>query len=175
MVYGFVSQSKGHVRVDSAPGRGTTVTLYLPRADGEAPPSRPDEEAAEAPVEPGTETILLVEDDEAVRPHVRDQLLGLGYRVVAVANGADALRALAQNQDVALLFTDVVMPGMSGPELAGQVRKLRPGLPVLFTSGYAGAAGALSGMGERPYLLQKPYRRHELAAKLRAVLKQKEG
>jgi signal transduction histidine kinase/ActR/RegA family two-component response regulator len=170
MVYGFVQQSKGHLKIDSAPGAGTTVTLYLPRATTETADAAVADDAAELPG--GTEKILLVEDDDMVREHVARQLRGLGYRVVSVVNAVDAVNALRQFPDIDLLFTDIVMPGgMNGRELAEQALRARPGLRVLFTSGYTENAWA-----ERDYrdggapLLQKPYRRRDLAQKLRAIL-----
>ncbi|MFN4284016.1 MAG: CHASE domain-containing protein [Alphaproteobacteria bacterium] len=168
MVYGFAKQSNGHVRIYSEAGQGTTVRLYLPRAAGGAA-----QQLASPPVEArgGEEKILLVEDDELVRSHVGGQLRDLGYRVVSVGNGAAALAALRQFPDIDLLFTDIVMPGgMNGDALAEQALALRPDLRLLFTSGYSEAAlerdGRLRG---RARLLQKPYRRRDLAAKLRAA------
>ncbi|MCW5773461.1 MAG: response regulator [Rhodospirillaceae bacterium] len=173
MVHGFVAQSKGHVRIESEPGRGTTVRLYLPQSDAEArdvPAAGGDR--AGRPVEGGDETILLVEDDALVREHVRDQLAALGYRAVAAANGAEALELLRRGDRFDLLFTDVVMPGgMSGVDLAERARALRPGLPVLFTSGYTeDAMLGREGLDRTVELLKKPYRREDLAEKLRAAL-----
>ena len=118
--------------------------------------------------------MLLVEDDDLVRSHVCDHLLGLGYEVVAVANGPQALEVLRRGEHFVLLSTDVVMPGgMSGLQLAEEVRRLRPGLPVLFTSGYTENAINHQGRLEPGVqLLQKPYRRQELAAKVRQALDQ---
>ncbi len=172
MVYGFAKQSKGHVRIASERGRGTTVTLYLPRA------AAPADEAGEAKPAPrgavrGSERILLVEDDDLVREHVRGQLEELGYRVADVASGREAIAVLTRSDPFDLLLTDVAMPGgMSGADLAGAARRLRPGLPVLFTTGFAGEAGAALGADVAgSHLLRKPFHRDELAAKLRDVLK----
>ncbi len=169
MVYGFVKQSKGQVKIDSAPGQGTTVRLYLPRA-WLAEAALPAREEGEVPR--GTEKILLVEDDDLVREHVGEQLRGLGYRVVSLSSGAAAMEALNKFADIDLLFTDILMPGgMNGRELAEKARILRPGLRVLFTSGYSDAAwpsGAMRDPGEA--LLQKPYRRQDLAQRLRTAL-----
>ena len=172
MVYGFAKQSKGHIRIYSEPGHGTTVKLYLPRAADEAPADLAKEIAA--PPEKGSERVLLVEDDDLVRTHVCDHLLGLGYEVVAVANGPQALEVLLRGEHYDLLFTDVVMPGgMSGLQLAEEGRRLRPDLPVLFTSGYTENAINHQGRLEPGVqLLQKPYRRQELAAKVRQALDQ---
>ena len=175
MVYGFAKQSNGHVKIYSEPGHGTTVRLYLPRAAAAMAHPQPAETPEEA--SGGNEKILLVEDDELVRSHVGTQLRDLGYRVVSVGNGAAALAALRQFPDIDLLFTDIVMPGgMNGDALAEQALALRPDLRLLFTSGYSETAlqrgGRLQG---RARLLQKPYRRRDLTAMLRAALDTDEG
>jgi len=169
MVYGFVKQSKGHVRIYSEMGHGTTVKLYLPRA-GEHPESTDDK--PNAAIEQGNGKILLVEDDDLVRNHAEAQLKTFGYDVVAARNGPEALRILSTAVDFDLLFTDIVMPGgMSGRQLAEEAAKLRPNLPVLFTSGYTENAVLHHDRLDRGvHLLQKPYRGQELAAKIRAVL-----
>jgi PAS domain S-box-containing protein len=170
MVYGFVNQSKGHVRIYSEPGQGTSVKLYLPRAAEGAAGAEPGPEEASAPR--GKENILVVEDDELVRGQVLSQLEALGYRVTAVRDGIAALTLLAERQDFELLFTDVVMPGgINGRKLADEACKAIPGLRVLFTSGYAENAIVHGGRLEPgTHLLAKPYRSGELAAKIRAVL-----
>lgn len=170
MVYGFVRQSGGHAKIYSESGQGTTVRLYFPRAaavGAAVEPARPDRELVG-----GSEHVLVVEDDELVREHVVMQLRGLGYRVTGVESGLRALEALREVPDVDLLFTDVVMPGgMNGRELAQAARLLRPALPVLFTSGYTENAIVHHGRLDRGVsLLSKPYRRQELAAKVRQVL-----
>ncbi|MGE0744216.1 MAG: PAS domain S-box protein [Rhodospirillales bacterium] len=169
MVYGFVKQSRGHVKIYSEVGQGTTVKLYLPRAPHDADRRSA---AVAAAVEGGSERILLVEDDELVRDHVAALLRALGYRVVSVADGAAALEVLRADAPFDLLFTDVVMPGgMNGRQLADSARRLFPDLPVLFTSGYT--ENALQSQGRLDpgvLLLHKPYRRPELAAKLREAL-----
>jgi nitrogen-specific signal transduction histidine kinase/CheY-like chemotaxis protein len=171
MVYGFVRQSGGYVTIYSEPGHGTTVKLYFPPA-GET--TLLIDEAPGAPrAEPrGTESVLLVEDDPMVRGHVAGMLRDLGYRVVVAENGAAALGILEGPQPVDLLFTDMVMPGgMSGRDLAEAARQLRPEVKVLFTSGYTDDhVFAASQPGDMANFLSKPYRRRELAAKLRAVL-----
>ena len=171
MVYGFVKQSKGHVRIYSEVGQGTSVKLYLPRADAEsvaeAAPS------GDAPPAGGTEKVLLVEDDDMVRENAAAMLSGLGYTVVMARNGPEALALIERTNDFDLLFTDVVMPGgMNGRELAEAALKLRPALPVLFTSGYTENAIVHHGRLDRGvHLLAKPYRRQDLAAKIRDVLR----
>jgi PAS domain S-box-containing protein len=170
MVYGFVKQSRGQVRIQSEPGRGTTVRLYLPPA---AAARRTEESgAALAPALRGKEKILVVEDDPLVRRHVADQLEALGYRVLGVGSGPEALHVLREAADIDLLFTDVVMPGgMNGRDLADAADRLRPGLKVLFTSGYTEDAIVHHGrLDPGVQLLQKPYRRKDLAAKIHQVL-----
>jgi PAS domain S-box-containing protein len=170
MVYGFVKQSRGHVKIYSEVGHGTAVKMYLPRA------SRIDGEREESPARPadilGTEKILLVEDDEYVLNYAKNQLVELGYRLFSARNGAEALEYLGQIPDVDLLFTDVVMPGgISGRELADQATKLRPALKVLYTSGYTENSIVHQGhLDKGVHLLNKPYRRSELAQKIRAAL-----
>ncbi|WP_366657403.1 PAS domain S-box protein [Fodinicurvata sp. EGI_FJ10296] len=171
MVYGFVKQSRGHIRVYSEVGQGTTVTLYLPRAD-DCVSAEPASGVAAEEKPGGSETVLLVEDDDLVRDHVHIQLESLGYRVVAAPSGPAALDILNGDAPVDLLFTDVVMPGgMNGPELAKRAAVLRPELKVLYTSGYTDTAMSLNGSLEPGVeLLHKPYRRAELARRLRTAL-----
>ncbi|MBK6007244.1 PAS domain-containing protein [Ramlibacter ginsenosidimutans] len=169
MTYGFVKQSGGHVNIESQPGRGTTVKLYLPRADGAAAPAAGCLHAKPAG---GVETILLVEDDEPVRRYAHAQLVSLGYTVLHAGDGSHALQILDDDErKVDLLFTDVVMPGMSGRELADRALARRPGLRVLYTSGYAENAIVHDGrLDDGVKLLAKPYRRHELAQAVREIL-----
>jgi PAS domain S-box-containing protein len=172
MVYGFVKQSRGQVRIQSEPGRGTTVRIYLPRAaDGAALASQ---EVRDGALPRGSEKILLVEDDALVREMVMMQLGNLGYRVVSAAGASEALGVLNAERGFDLLFTDVVMPGgLNGLELADEARKICPGLRVIFTSGYAENAIVHDGRVDHGvHLLNKPYRRSELAIKIRAALEQ---
>jgi PAS domain S-box-containing protein len=170
MVYGFVKQSRGHIKIYSEVGHGTAIKIYLPRA------TRIDGEPEESPAPPadilGTEKILLVEDDEFVRKYATNQLTALGYQVLSARNGAEALELLGQVPDVDLVFTDVIMPGgISGRELAEQAVKLRPAVKVLYTSGYTENAIVHTGhLDKGVHLLSKPYRRSELAQKVRAAL-----
>ncbi|MEO8059181.1 MAG: ATP-binding protein [Burkholderiales bacterium] len=172
MVYGFVKQSGGHISIYSEPGHGSTVKLYLPRAP--ASESAVFAEAGQGSAMPlgGTGTILLVEDDEAVRQYALVQLRAFGYTVVEAANGPSAMAILQQRVDVDLLFTDVVMPGgMNGRALADAARALRPGLRVLYTSGYTENAIVHHGrLDEGARLLSKPYRRDELDRAVREAL-----
>jgi len=169
MVYGFAKQSGGHASIYSEPGEGTTVRLYLPRAPVAAVAARP---APAAQVRGGTETVLLVEDDALVRRYTGDQLRALGYRVLEAGDGAEALAVARAHADIDLLFTDVVMPGeMNGPALAGALQDLRPGLKVLYTSGYTENAIVHHGrLDPGVHLLPKPYRRADLARRLRQAL-----
>jgi PAS domain S-box-containing protein len=170
MVYGFTKQSNGHAKIYSEPGQGTAVKLYLPRA--ETAERTVDNVGADEHVVGGTEKVLLVEDDQLVRDHVAAQLEALGYRVVGAASGPEALRHLRESDDFDLLFTDIVMPGgMNGRQLAEEAHLMKPGLPVLFTSGYTENAIVHHGrLDPGVHLLNKPYRRQELAAKVRQVL-----
>jgi PAS domain S-box-containing protein len=169
MVYGFVKQSDGHVRIDSEAGAGTTVRLYLPRARG-------DQEVPEPPAlarpEGRKETILIVEDDPDVRAVAARHLGDMGYHLLEAAGSADALALVASEEPIHLLFTDVVLPGgMSGRELAEEARRRRPDLRVLLTSGYTPDTIANRGhLDEGVDLLDKPYKRADLARKIRQAL-----
>ena len=133
-VYGFVKQAGGHLKIYSEVGEGTTIKLYLPRSLGEAF-AQPRHAASLALT--GTETILLVDDDEIVRATVNSMLESLGYEVITAANGAAALSILENNPAIALLFTDVVMPGsINGRTLAERAAEINPKIKILFTSGY---------------------------------------
>lgn len=172
MAYGFVKQSRGHIKIHSEPGQGTSVNIYLPRTLSD---ESPDEDGVRGQEMGGNETILVVEDDAGVRTVVIDMLAALGYRVLAAENGADALEML-QRQHVDLLFTDVVMPGtLRSPELAVAARELQPDIAVLFTSGYPQNAIVHGGRLDAGLeLLSKPYRREDLARKLRHVFNNRE-
>ena len=167
MVYGFAKQSDGHVSIYSEQGLRTTVRIYLPRAGGGDMLTEVLENDAAAPR--GHETILIAEDDPFVRSSVILRVEALGYRVVAAVNGKEALQRLRADPGIDMLFTDIVMPGgMSGWELADQARRIRPGLPVLFTSGYALETLVEQGrMQAQAVVLTKPYRKAELAQRLR--------
>ena len=170
MVYGLVKQLRGHVRIYSEPGQGTTVRIYLPRADQNAAAILDDDQ--EVARLNGPETILLVEDNELVRSYARDQLKAMGYKVIEAADGPHALVVLRAREDIDLLFTDVIMPGgMTGPDLARLATELHPDLPVLFTSGYTENATLHQGrLDENAQLLSKPYRRVELGRRIRQIL-----
>jgi PAS domain S-box-containing protein len=170
MVYGFVKQSGGHIAIYSEPGTGTVVRLYFPRAD--APVTAPIENAADAAAIPaGDETILLVEDDPLVRAHTERQLASFGYRVHIADKASEAIKLIDDGLKPDLLLTDIVMPGgMNGRQLADELRRRQADLKVLFTSGYT--QGALDQVERMPGMnfLGKPFRRLELAAKIRELL-----
>ncbi|WP_137891704.1 PAS domain-containing sensor histidine kinase [Ramlibacter sp. 2FC] len=172
MVYGFTRQSGGQVGIDSGPGQGTVVRLYLPVAQPQADEAEAGASGVvDAPAR-GAERVLVVDDDELVRAHAAALLRGLGYQVQTAGGGQQALDLLAGGASVDLLFTDMLMPGgMGGPQLAREARRLRPGLPVLFCSGYLGPDAAPQQIwGGGVDWLHKPYGRGELAGKLRALL-----
>ena len=176
MVYGFVKQSLGHVEIDSQPGAGTTMLLYLPRTEGAQGVEEPGVASDDGPVVGGDEVILVAEDDEGVRATVVDLLLELGYHVLKAKDGDSALTVIESGVAVDLLFTDVVMPGaLKSLDLARIAKQRLPGIAVLFTSGYAQShahnvitpGGRLEDDVE---LLPKPYTREALARRLRQVL-----
>ncbi len=169
MVHGFAKQSGGHIKIYSEPGEGTTVKIYLPRAQDNAQPFV--EETDDLKTLRGNEHVLVVEDDTLVREHVVKQLRSLGYRVSAAESAEPALGIIRQRDDIDLLFTDVIMPGMNGRHLSEAATRLRPALKVLYTSGYTENAIVHHGRLDRGVdLLSKPYRRQELAQKVRKVL-----
>jgi PAS domain S-box-containing protein len=169
MVYGLVKQSGGHIKIYSEVGEGTTIKLYLPR-------SREAEDAYVAldvqPVVGGTETVLVVEDDDAVRATVVEMLTELGYRVLKAPDASAALAVIDSGVPIDLLFTDVVMPGpLRSPELARKAKERLPEVAVLFTSGYTENAIVHGGRLDRGVeLIGKPYTKESLARKLRHVL-----
>jgi len=170
MVYGFVKQSNGHIKIYSEESHGTTVKLYLPAAVGV-----PDELAAEAGIswdEHGDESILIVEDDALVREYVVTQISRFGYHTLAAGNGAEALAIIDGLERIDLLFTDVIMPGgLNGRQLATEALKRRPELKVLYTSGYTENAIVHHGrLDAGVLLLPKPYLSSDLARMIRTAL-----
>ncbi len=166
MVYGFVRQSNGHIRIDSAIGQGTSVKLYLPRTLD--PVAGKETDSTIAPT--GRERILVVEDHDDVRQAVVDMLGGWGYRVTAVESADAAAALLNKNPDFDLLFTDIVMPGtLPVMELVTLAQRLRPGIAVLLTSGYARDLIPETGQSRYPMIV-KPYGAEALAARVRNVL-----
>jgi signal transduction histidine kinase len=164
MVYGFVKQSQGHVRIASTPDSGTTVQLFLPQAQGRAAVPKPATQPAGAGAG-GGRLILIVEDDVEVRQFSMNAVRQLGYQVLDAADAPAALRVLESEPKIDILFTDIGLPGRDGRSLAAEARRLRPGLKILFTTGYlqkADAAATVSGA----QLLEKPFKVEDLARKL---------
>ncbi|MDB5635882.1 MAG: hybrid sensor histidine kinase/response regulator, partial [Bradyrhizobium sp.] len=170
MVFGFVKQSNGHIKIYSEEGHGTTVKIYLPRATGL------DLTAAEAQassrIEGGNEVVLVVEDDALVRRYVVTQIESLGYTTLEASNAVEALNVIADTAVVDLLFTDVIMPGpMNGRQLVEEALKRRPSLKTLYTSGYTENAIVHHGrLDSGVLLLAKPYRKADLARMMRMAL-----
>jgi len=172
-VYGFVSQSGGHISIDSQPGTGTTVSIHLPRyagsEQGEAAPS-----AKISPSAPGNkEVILVVEDEDRVRTMTVEALRDLGYDVISASGAQQALNEVNSIPHLHLVVTDVVMPGMNGPALAEHIKALRPSVKVLYTTGYARNAVLSDGMLDREVgILQKPFTIDQLRLKVQQALGQ---
>jgi signal transduction histidine kinase len=176
MVHGFVKQSGGHIRIYSEEGVGTTVKIYLPRAMGDekvaaVPAGKPAHPAPTSNAKKD-ETVLVVEDNDSVRDYAIEVLEQLGYRVLAAGDAKQALRFLSDGEHVDLLFTDVVLPGaITGRVLADQAKDMRPGLRVLYTTGYTRNAIVHQGrLDPGVHLLNKPYTQQDLARKVRERL-----
>jgi len=169
-VYGIIRQSNGQLEVVSSPGAGTRFRIYLPRVEGSAA-EKPVKSGIRPPPR-GTETILLVEDEDGVRALTRHVLDSCGYTVLDVVDGQEALlMADGHAGTIDLLITDVVMPGLGGPAVAALVAERFPDIKILFVSGYTDDAVFRHGMSEDGVnFLQKPFSPPELAAKVRAVL-----
>jgi len=170
MVYGFIKQSNGHIKIYSEEGHGTTVKLYLPQATGVA--DAPATETGISGGEYGDESILIVEDDALVREYVVTQISRLGYDTLAASNAVEALAIINGPERFDLLFTDVIIPGgMNGRQLAIEAQKRRPGLKILYTSGYTENAIVHHGrLDAGVLLLPKPYLSSDLARMLRTAL-----
>ena len=169
-VFGFVKQSDGHVKIYSEPDHGTTVKIYLPRMYGPSESPRPASEGTTR-LTGNREVILVVEDDEQVLKLVVQMLQELEYNVLEARNGFEALERLREHPDIQVLFTDVVMPDMNGRQLADRAKLEKPGLKVLFTTGYTRNAIVHNGMLDPGvYMLPKPATFEQLATKIRQVL-----
>jgi CheY-like chemotaxis protein len=170
MIYGFVRQSRGHVRIDSTIGQGTTVLLYLPRYDGPKAP-RNTEPEGELPVGAG-ETVLLIEDDVSVRLLIAEVLRELGYSCIEAGDGHAALPMLTSNARLDLMITDVGLPGLNGRQLAEIARQHRPDLRILFVTGYAEqATGKTQFLEPGMQMVTKPFAVDELALKIRDIIR----
>jgi nitrogen-specific signal transduction histidine kinase/CheY-like chemotaxis protein len=170
MVFGFVKQSGGHIKIYSEEGHGTTVKIYLPRSSGQGQTAY--ELSSSSEIRGGSETVLVVEDDMLVRNYVMTQVTSLGYATLQAANATEALKLIDDGAHIDLLFTDVIMPGpMNGRQLVDEALKRRPALKTLFTSGYTENAILHHGrLDEGVLLLAKPYRKPELARMIRVAL-----
>ncbi|WP_246685974.1 CHASE3 domain-containing protein [Mesorhizobium sp. B2-4-6] len=171
-VFGFVKQSGGHVKIYSEPGEGTTVKIYLPRFTGSEEATMPAKVGSRSDT-PATETVLLVEDDARVRFSTAAALLELGYTVVEAASGEEALRKLGENAAIALMLTDIVMPGMNGRQLAERARKHSQSLKVVFMTGFTRNAVVHNGVLDHDHdvhFIAKPFTLEQLAAKLKDAL-----
>ena len=170
-VYGFVKQSGGHIRIYSEVGDGTTIKLYLPRTEAGDGPRTVQDPAGEALRGEGREWVLVVDDEDAVRQFSTDALEELGYSVVSAASASEALDILRHRDDIALLFTDIVMPEVNGRKLADQAQLIRPGLKVLYTTGYTRNAVVHNGVVDKGVeLIGKPFTVDDLAVRVREIL-----
>jgi CheY-like chemotaxis protein len=170
-VYGFVRQSSGHLAIYSEVGEGTTVKIYLPRYYGEEDRAEESKRSGDSQ-SLGAETILVVEDDEALRLYTVEVLTDLGYCVLAAANAAAALEIIGRSPEIDLLFTDIVMPGgMNGRQLADEAIRQKPMLKVLFTTGYTANAIVHHGrLDPDVELISKPFTYESLGRKIRTLL-----
>jgi CheY-like chemotaxis protein len=164
MVYGFIKQSGGHVEIESRAGKGTTIRIYLPRALAVAA-AEPAGRAPPIALPGGSETVLVVEDNESVRAYSSDILRGVGYCVLEAHDYRSAREALTRHPDIKVLFTDVGLPGATGQQLADEALRSHPDLIVLFTTGYA--RGILHEDAE---LLAKPFTPEALASRMRDLI-----
>jgi len=171
-VYGFVRQSGGHVKIESAVGRGTVVRIYLPRYVGDAAPKPDEDEKTPIPTNDGSVTVLVVEDEAGVRAHAVSALRELGYRVLDADSAAKAIEVIGAHPEIGLLFTDVVMPEMNGRRLSDEVHQRRPDIKVLYTTGYTRDAIVHNGTVDAGVsLITKPFTLDELARKVAEVLR----
>ncbi|MDH5411054.1 MAG: ATP-binding protein, partial [Alphaproteobacteria bacterium] len=172
MVYGFLKQSRGHISLDSQAGKGTTITLYLPRTRELKKTAEPAATRERKNMPRGHETILVVEDEPSVRAVVVQLLKNLGYTVIDAEDGIEALERLDEAGDIDMLFTDIVLPGgMTGKDVATEVLKRQPAARLLYTSGFAATAMDEGGrVAEDGEFLSKPYPMKALANRIRDIL-----
>ena len=172
MVYGHVKQNRGYVWVYSEPGKGTTFKIYFPKYQAETDVSVNDEKAVEKEEFMGSETILIVEDDESLRKVAVKFLNRFGYNVIEAENPENALRiGKKHNRPIHLLLTDVIMPGMSGADLARLLKKERANLKIIFMSGYTDDTISLHGLLDpKVNFIQKPFTKQTLGKKLREII-----
>jgi CheY-like chemotaxis protein len=173
MVYGFVKQSSGHIKIYSEVGYGTSIKIYLPKADSAVSAEDKKEEIAQIELENGSKTILVVEDSKDVLKLTSSMLKSLGYNVIESVSGDSAIKIIESGEKIDLLLTDVMLAGkLNGPNLAAQAVVIRPDLKVLFNSGYAKHAIFQGGFLEEGVdLITKPFRKPQLAEKLREIFK----
>jgi len=167
-IAGFARQSSGEVAIQSTPGEGTIVSIYLPRFTGDASAAEKPALAAVPRANADTGTILVVEDDPRVRAATGTALIELGYRAILCASGPEAIQCLEEQDGIRLVMTDVVMPGMTGPELARAIRESHPHMALLFVTGYVGEAGEAESF-KGAALLRKPFTLRTLAEALHAA------
>ena len=174
MIYGFVRQSEGTTKISSEPGRGTSVKLFLPRYSGKLPIEAPRDTGAVAVLAGGGETVLVIEDEPVVRGLIVEVLADLGFAALEATDGPAGLEVLQSRQRIDLLISDVGLPGLNGRQLADAARKLRPGLKVIFMTGYAEvAASALGFLEPGMALITKPFAMADLAAKIRCAVEER--
>ena len=175
-VDGFVRQTGGYVAIDSVVGRGVTVEIFLPRYEGPRELSIANTETQATQKGSKGEVIMVVDDEFHVRQMSSESLRELGYTVVEAANGDEALALIAKRKDINMMFTDIVMPGINGRELADKARERAPDMPILFTTGYTRDTTFQDGMVDRGIvLLSKPFTIDQLAQKMRQVLDAQSG
>jgi PAS domain S-box-containing protein len=175
MIYGFVRQSEGYTKIRSAPGQGTSLTLFLPRHSGAWAEEEPGEQGPLAPPQAAGETVLIVEDEPVVRGLIVEVVADLGFVALEAADGPGGLEVLQSRRRIDLLITDVGLPGLNGRQMADAARLLRPGLKVIFMTGYAETAVAAHGFLEPGMtMITKPFTMDALAAKIRATIEDRQ-
>jgi len=170
MIYGFVRQSQGSIRIDSQVGKGTTIEICLPRFHGSLEPAVRNEGAVGAGHAGSNEVVLVVEDEDIVRLLVAEVLKDLGYRALEASDGGAGLRIVQSPQRIDLLITDIGLPGVNGRQLAHAARATRSNLKVLFMTGYAESAATGELLDEGMHIISKPFSMDNLAAKIREVI-----